>query len=83
MAEAYDRSDVGSARGSAVVTPHDTNTFRTARALFVGTGGNIKVKMPDGSTPTFTNVPSGYQLDVQCYMVYATGTTASNIIALY
>jgi hypothetical protein len=73
---------------AAAVTPSDS-TIVSCRALFVGTGGNVAVHMlgnaasPGGTSVTFSNVPSGSILPVSCYRVLSTGTTASNIVALY
>lgn len=67
------------------VTPHDTNPIVKCRALYIGTGGTIKVKTPgssiEGTTRTVT-VPAGI-LPLHVLHVYATGTTAENISALY
>jgi hypothetical protein len=52
-------------------------------ALYVGTGGNIKVDMSGSGTVTFNNVGDGVFLPILVDRVYSTGTTASNIIALY
>jgi hypothetical protein len=63
------------------VTPSDT-VARPARALYVGTGGNVSVVMAGGQTVTFANVPAGMLLPIEVGRVLATGTTASNIVAL-
>ena len=51
--------------------------------LFIGTGGDIKVKTAGGDEVTFTNVADGTFFPVQVVRVFATGTTASEIIALW
>tara|TARA_R100001224_G_scaffold88886_1_gene57970 strand:+ start:1725 stop:1979 length:255 start_codon:yes stop_codon:yes gene_type:complete len=51
--------------------------------LYIGTGGNIKVDTVSGDTVTFKNVADGSVLAVQVKKVYNTGTSASDIIALY
>ena len=52
-------------------------------ALYVGTGGNVKVNMgTSGSGITFSNVASGQILPIQITQVYQSGTTASNMVAL-
>lgn len=75
------------------VTPSDTNDITPAGStinpsdcgvcLYVGTGGNIKVDSPSGDTVTFANVPDGTFMPIQVKRVYSTGTTASDIIALF
>ena len=68
---------------SAAVTPSDSVPLATpARALYIGVSGDVKVTMLDGSTPTFKSVPVG-KLEIQVTSVFATGTTATNIIALW
>jgi len=69
--------------GGEAVTPADgADLANLARALYVGTTGDVKVDTIDGSTITFKFVPVGI-LPVQTKRVYATGTTASNIVALW
>jgi hypothetical protein len=51
--------------------------------LYVGTTGNLKVLTAAGDTTTFIGVPGGTFFPVQVLQVFATGTTASNIIALW
>lgn len=61
-------------------TNHDVST---TNSVYVGTAGDLKVDMDDGSTATFKSVPSGYRLEISIKRVYKTGTTASDIIAEY
>lgn len=63
------------------VTPHDTNIQRF-RALWVGGAGNVKLRTVDGSDVTFTGVTQDSYLWVKGDIVYSTGTTATNIVAL-
>lgn len=66
---------------AAVVTPSDTGNIGNARGLFVGAAGNVRVLTAGGSDVTFTAVPAGAVLPIQCSRVYSTNTTASNIVA--
>jgi hypothetical protein len=70
------------AHGAVAVTPSDATVFPVTRALFVGGSGNINVRMADGQTLVFTNVPVGI-FPIQVDMVLATSTTATTINALY
>jgi hypothetical protein len=63
------------------ITPHDTNPFNLARALYVGTAGNVRVQMKSGSIVTLYNFPAGSRISGGFARVYATGTTASQIVA--
>ena len=66
------------------VTPSNTADLDSVpRALYVGTGGDLSVNMPDGATITFKNYPSGAFFPVRVARVNATGTTATDIVALY
>lgn len=76
-------SNLAVARGVFAITPNDTALLaKSARALYVGVGGDIKVRSHDASEATFVNVPQGTVLPVECVRVYATGTTATNLIGL-
>ena len=59
------------------------HTSLSHNALYVGTGGNVKVNMgTSGSGITFSNVASGQILPIQITQVNQSGTTASNMVAL-
>ncbi len=69
---------------AASVTPHDTNDLsKTTRAIYVGSGGDLKVDMAKSGTVTFVGVPTGTVLPIRAERVYATGTTATSIVALW
>lgn len=68
----------------AAVTPSDdTDMTYWAVALYVGTAGHVKLTCWGGDTATFKNVAAGSVLPVRCRRVYATGTTASDIVGLF
>jgi hypothetical protein len=71
-----------SALDAVAVTASDATIIPVTRALYVGTGGNIKVRMSSGNSVVFTNVAAGI-FPVQVDMVYTTSTTASGMFALY
>lgn len=66
----------------AVVTPSDTGSLGSVRGLFIGGEGNVRVLTSAGTDLTFTGVPAGFILPIQCSRVYNTSTTATNIVAL-
>lgn len=72
-----------SAKMAAAVTTSDSATFAPTYGLYVGGAGNVKVDMYDGGTVTFNSVTAGTILPIKATRVYATGTTATNIVALY
>ena len=65
------------------VSPSDSALLtETTRGIYVGTGGTIVAVMASGATVTFASVVAGSVLPVRLTKVMATGTTASNIVAL-
>lgn len=71
------------------VTPSDTadivssaTSKNTGCVLYVGSSGDLKVTTAAGSVVTFAGVQVGF-FPVQVKRVWATGTSASNIVALW
>lgn len=72
--------------GALAVTPSDSaNLSKNAEKLWIGTAGlgGLKVTMRDGSVITFAGVPAGLFEAGIIKRVWSTGTTVSDIIALY
>lgn len=68
--------------GAFDITPNDIDDLpRIARALYIGTTGNVRILTPDDEDITFDNVPVG-TLEAQAKRVFATSTTASDIVGL-
>lgn len=84
MAAPYAKKDPNApyAKGAAVV-PGDGTVIPQTDALFVGGAGNLTVTMQDGTDLTLTGVTAGSVLRLAVTKVKATGTTATNIAALY
>jgi len=72
------------AKSLRAVTPHDTDELPfVAKALYIGTGGNVAIiAQEDDTAVTMTNVAAGSIVPVRAKIVLATGTTASGIVAL-
>ena len=51
--------------------------------IYVGTSGNLKVRTAGGDDVTFNNIQSGSFLPINVVRVFSTGTTATNIVALW
>lgn len=66
----------------AIVTSDSAN-LETPSVVYVGTSGNVKVTTPQGSEATFVNVASGTVIPVQVLKVWATGTTATNLVRIF
>jgi len=77
------------ARKAQDVTPSDTenisldNADNRGSVLYIGTGGNLKVKTSSGDDVIFKNIADGVFLPVQVVRVFSTETTATDIIALW
>lgn len=69
---------------AVAVTKSDVTVLAPTRAIYVGTAGNITVKMagPDENVLELANVPSGSILPL-CVTQVRAATTASNIVALF
>jgi hypothetical protein len=70
---------------AVAVALHDTNALTDIpKALFVGTGGNVTMRgVGGGADQVWKNVPSGSLLPFRAQYVRASGTTASDLLALY
>lgn len=69
---------------AGAVTPSDsTNLTLTARALYIGGAGNVTVLTASNTVVTFSNLQTGTILPIRARRVNATGTTATNIVAIY
>lgn len=64
------------------ITPSDSAFIDNTNGLFVGGAGNLTVTMANGVDVTFTGIPVGFA-PLSVKKVKATGTTATNIVALY
>ena len=71
------------ASNAIAVTPSDTADLPIAsKRLWVGGAGTVKVNTVGGSTLTYTS-PAGAYINVRASRVYATGTSATSILAEY
>ena len=68
---------------AAAVTPSDTVNLREPSIIWIGTTGSVRVLTAQGSDVTFSAVPGGAVLPVQVIRVWATGTSATNIIRIF
>ena len=62
--------------------PADQDLAHVTRALYVGSGGDLAVRMLDGSSVTLLNVPSGTLLPLRVGRVLPT-STASGLLGLW
>ena len=87
MADTFDTLSPGlesPADNAAAVTPDDnTDLGFVSRGLYIGGSGDISIITNGGQTITFVGVPTGVILPVRATRVRATGTTATNIVAMW
>lgn len=77
-------ADDSSGRGGVAVTPHDTNRLNPPRAIYVGVGGDITCRFQGANADVvLKNAPSGAEFAYRLEYVRATGTTATNLVAIY
>lgn len=65
------------------VTTSDTVKFPTGSIVFVGGGGTVRVLTVQGSDVTFVGVLAGSVLPVQVIQVFASTTTATNMVRIF
>lgn len=67
----------------SVNIPNVSNGINRGCVLFIGGFGDLAVETSGGDTLTFKNVPDGTFFPVHVVKVLSTGTTATDIIALW
>lgn len=70
-------------KSNTVDIPNPGNGQVEGCVLYIGTGGILRVLTAGGDDITFNNIPNGTFLPVQVIRVFASDTTALNIIALW
>lgn len=80
----YDTS-TSSAQYFTAVTPADGSDLAGGqpRGIYVGGAGNVAVHDAGRLAVTFVAVPAGSFLSISPLRVLSTGTTATNIVAVY
>lgn len=69
---------------AAAVTPNDgLDLAVTPRGIYVGTAGHLKCDMADVGTVVFNNLAAGMIHAIRPKRIWATGTTALNIVAVW
>lgn len=72
-------------RGCKSVTPDDSNDLPdgVTRAVYIGGSGNVKMTLINGDVATWINAADGQLIPCMVTRIWSTGTTATNIMALY
>ena len=75
--------EVQSAMGAMSIVPDDDHVFlRKLTHLYVGGTGNVRLTSGDGDVVLLVGVIAGTLLPIVVQRVWATGTTASNLVGL-
>ena len=69
--------------GALAVTKSDTVPLTYPSIIYVGVTGDVRVLTAQGDDVTFTGVQAGGVVPVQVLKVFATSTTATNMVAIY
>lgn len=87
MADIFEDHTLGltsPAVSGASVTPSDSLPLsQVTRALYVGTAGDLAVELASGAQVTLAGVGGGAIQPLRVRRILATGTTASNLVALW
>lgn len=76
--------DAGPAIAAAAITPDDNNDLTNyTRAILVGGAGNLACITRGGDTVTFSGLLAGVVYPFALKRIKSTGTTATNLVALY
>lgn len=68
--------------GAVAVTPSDTDNLKWPSVIYCGSTGLVRVTTAQGDDTVFSVLP-GVVIPVQVIKVWATGTTATNLVAVY
>jgi hypothetical protein len=73
------------AKSFAAITPDDVTNFPggIARTIYVGGSGDVAVVGADDVAVVFVGAQGGGELNVICKRINATGTTATDLVALF
>jgi hypothetical protein len=82
MAAPFSTTPDSCAVNCIAITPADSDLVQPVRALYIGGSGNLRISDTGGGAVTFVGAVAGTILPVMAKRVWATGTTATNIVGL-
>lgn len=70
---------------ATAVTPSDTVVLvkGATKGIYIGGAGNLSVVLQSGATITFNELSAGVFHPISAIRIRSTGTTATNIVAVY
>jgi hypothetical protein len=69
--------------GATTFTNSDTVNLATPSVIYVGSSGNVKVTTAQGDNTVFIGLQAGQVIPVQVIRVWASDTTATNLLRIY
>lgn len=69
--------------GAVAVSTASDNTLAKISVIYVGGAGNVNVLTAQNDTVTFYGLNAGTVIPVQVVKVFSSGTTATNLVAIY
>lgn len=69
--------------GFSIVPSDAVDLSRTTRGIYVGSSGDLNVTTKGGDTVTLKNLAAGIVHPLRVSRVWATGTTATDIVGVY
>ncbi|WP_339109820.1 hypothetical protein [Thioclava sp. GXIMD4216] len=69
--------------GFAIAPDDDADLAQVTRGIYLGQGGDLRVTLAGGQTVTFTNIAAGGIHGLRIRRVWASGTTATEMVGLY
>lgn len=82
--KSFARSLTSPPEHAAEVAPSDVATLpHVTRALYVGGGGDVALRMQGGAAVTLRGLQAGSLLPIRVDMVKSTGTTATGLIGFW
>ena len=86
MQDAFANHTVGltapATRPEAITPNDDAELTRATRGLYVGQTGNVRFQSVTGDVVTMANMQGGILYPVRITKVFATGTTATDLVGL-
>lgn len=65
------------------VTPSDSTSIKPTKGIYVGVSGDLSAVLDGGSIVVFKDLAAGVVHQLAVKQVKSTGTTATDILALY
>ncbi len=80
----FARSLTSPAERAVEIAPSDSDPLpHVTRALYVGGGGDVALRLSGGAEATFRNLQAGSLLPLRVDMVKRAGTTATHLVGLW